>query len=133
MQRPTTQRYSLFTPSVSRPPVQQAEKIAGSKKRKRETFEIQTYKILPEIAPIPENIDKKYAPPVPTYEQEQIVVKADKALEVRSENLKDNIKSRSDKMLKFKSITQNVDSYVELDEKVIDLSSIKDYGYNNGK
>lgn len=133
MQPPTIQRYSLFTPLTQRAPAQPVDPIPTSKKRKRDTFEVQAFKILPDMAPVVENIDKKYVPITSTYEQEQIVVRTDKALETRSQTLKDSIKAKSDKMLKFKSITQNVDSYVELDEKVIDLTNIKDYGMNNGK
>jgi len=125
-------RYSLFTPSIQKTVPQKPEHVPGSKKRKRDAFEVQTYKILPDLTPTIETKDKTYAPLPSTFEQEQVVVKTEKVLEMRSESLRDTIKMKSDKMLKFKSITQNVDSYVELDEKLVDLNNIRDYSMDNG-
>ena len=82
MQKTPIQRFSLFTPTVQRAPVQPTDPIPTSKKRKRDTFEIQAFKILPDLAPVAENIDTKFVPITSTYEQEQIVVKTDKALEI---------------------------------------------------
>ena len=133
MQRLNNTRFSLLTPTSQLPVEQRPEHIPGARKRKRDEFESHTYKILPNSNTTTENMDKKYAPIAPNFEQEQIVIKTDKVIEGRSENLKDSIKQKSEKMLKFKSITQNVDNYVELDEKVIDLENINDYGVSNGK
>jgi len=125
--------YSLFTPSLQRPVRQKPEHVPGSKKRRRDAFEYQTYRILPDVTAPNESMDKKYAPSVSTFvEQEQTIIKTDKALEMRSENLKDNFKVKSEKMIKFKTITQNVDSYVELDEKLVDLINVKDFSSDNG-
>ncbi len=126
--------YSLFTPSLQRPIRPKPEHVPGSKKRKRDAFEYQTYRILPDVTAQNESIDKKYAPSVSSFiEQEQTIIKTDKVLEMRSEHLKDNFKVKSEKMIKFKTITQNVDSYVELDEKLVDLINVKDFSSDNGK
>jgi len=120
------QRVSLITPKPTFQAGGGNEPEATTKKRGRSQFELSTYKILPDIPNIVDQSNTNFALNPQAYEKEQILIKVDKELDKRSQNLQDMIKSRSEKMVKYKTITQNIDTYIELDEKIVDIKNLKD-------
>lgn len=120
-------RFSLITPRpmVNLPTSQDASK----RKRTREEFEAAQMKPIhsyhnpisqESILKVPV-LEKKSNPPEELYQY-----KHEKIIESQTQSLLETQRFKSENNLKYKSVSQVVEQYMELDEKYTDLKHIKD-------
>ena len=117
--RPIHRLSLIKRPATSIAPI---HNIGGARKTKRDVFE-SFNDVLPEIYDNfgGSNFQQTYSEPDP------YVLKNDKRLELKSNQLKDTLRSKSEKLMKFKAITENIEFFIDLDEKYIDFENIRDH------
>lgn len=124
-----TFRFSLITPRSFDPtPTSQ---INQSKKRTRDQFEAPQTKPLPvfndPIAPLSFQKTTTFRPTAVQPPQELHKYKHEKLTESQATALMAGLRSKSEYNLKYTSVSQVVEQYMELDQKFADLKYIQDF------